>query len=394
MGSAASSVGSAASAAVTKTKKVASDVSRRISFGRAKSFTNKLLSHTAHVESVEEENHSNESPEEMEAEIQNEDPNHPMATTIISGYEGDNWDSGVDGQDLAGYDNATLLHHNPAESNLQSPLNSNRESESQETATTEDVFLERSDLGEPQRYLITIVEAEKITVSSGRFFFRLSAGKRGQESKKMVAGDQLVQGIIKEWTGNVKGINEEFYFEFADPDTWIQIELRHKKKKSEGDEILGETKLHMKVLTTSATEEWLSLSNQAGRVRIKAMKVGRTEEIKTDGDEQAVMRAFQKHAQQLESMMHLRCRVIQALDVPAMDDTGTSDPYVVLTCGATKKRTKVEMKTLTPKWHEDFDFFFPAGSIIPEVRLSDPPRAPASQLRTAVRESDCMLTDR
>jgi hypothetical protein len=215
---------------------------------------------------------------------------------------------------------------------------------------------------------VTIVEARNINVDTGKVYFCLSSGKQTQESKKMVAGDQLIQGIVKEWKGVLSNIEEEFYFEFADPDTWILIELKHRQgAKGTGHHILGETRLHAKVLTTTPTEQWLFLSNGVGKVKVKGMKVGRTEEIRNEGDEQAVMKAFQKHALRIDSMMRLRCRVVQALDLPAMDETGTSDPYVILTCGPTKKRTKLQMKTLCPKWHEDFDFFFSAGSMIPEV---------------------------
>ena len=53
----------------------------------------------------------------------------------------------------------------------------------------------------------------------------------------------------------------------------------------------------------------------------------------------------------------------------AMDEGGTSDPYIILSCGATKKRTKVINKTLHPQYHEDFDFFFPAGTQIPSMEV-------------------------
>lgn len=75
----------------------------------------------------------------------------------------------------------------------------------------------------------------------------------------------------------------------------------------------------------------------------------------------------------------LSVRVIQALNIPAMDDTGTSDPYVILTCGAMKKRTKVQMKTLHPQWHEDFDFFFQAGTVIPSMEIEMWDRDPSSR---------------
>lgn len=42
--------------------------------------------------------------------------------------------------------------------------------------------------------------------------------------------------------------------------------------------------------------------------------------------------------------------VIEGRDLVAMDSTGTSDPYVIVTVGGKEKRTKVIRFTLNPKW--------------------------------------------
>jgi hypothetical protein len=80
---------------------------------------------------------------------------------------------------------------------------------------------------------------------------------------------------------------------------------------------------------------------QAGSLRLKSVKVRRTEDVDAEGDEQVIMAALQKHATALNVPLRLNVRVVQAVDVPATDEGGTSDPYVILTCGGMKKRSKV-----------------------------------------------------
>ena len=61
----------------------------------------------------------------------------------------------------------------------------------------------------------------------------------------------------------------------------------------------------------------------------------------TDGDEQAILAALQKHSNLTTVPLRLSIRVVQGVDVPATDEGGTSDPYVILSCAGMKKRTKV-----------------------------------------------------
>ena len=53
---------------------------------------------------------------------------------------------------------------------------------------------------------------------------------------------------------------------------------------------------------------------------------------------------------------HLQVKVKEAKGIPAADSNGKSDPYVVLTINAQKKKTKIIEKTLEPKWYEEFRF--------------------------------------
>ncbi|GAA0182912.1 hypothetical protein LIER_30450 [Lithospermum erythrorhizon] len=54
--------------------------------------------------------------------------------------------------------------------------------------------------------------------------------------------------------------------------------------------------------------------------------------------------------------MRLLVRVIEARNIPAMDPNGFSDPYVKISLGKHKARTKVVKKCLNPSWCEEFLF--------------------------------------
>jgi len=86
-------------------------------------------------------------------------------------------------------------------------------------------FQERTDLGGPQRFLVTVMEAADLRANSGKLYVRAVQGTTGQETRRYVIGDRLVQGIVKVWAGHVK-IGEEFYFEVSDPDTYIYLQVR------------------------------------------------------------------------------------------------------------------------------------------------------------------------
>ncbi|MCL7047281.1 hypothetical protein MKW94_020868 [Papaver nudicaule] len=68
-------------------------------------------------------------------------------------------------------------------------------------------------------------------------------------------------------------------------------------------------------------------------------------------------------------------QIIEAAEIKPSDMNGLSDPYVNGQCGSFKFQTKVQKKTLTPKWREDFKipiFTWEASNLISmEVRDKD-----------------------
>ena len=46
--------------------------------------------------------------------------------------------------------------------------------------------------------------------------------------------------------------------------------------------------------------------------------------------------------------------MVEAANLPATDDNGSSDPYCLIKVGRTVKKTSVQFKDVNPKWNEEF----------------------------------------
>ena len=57
----------------------------------------------------------------------------------------------------------------------------------------------------------------------------------------------------------------------------------------------------------------------------------------------------------------LEVTVIEAKGLPAMDKSGTSDPYAVVSFGKSKAKTAVQKGTLTPSWKNEKLFLCAPG---------------------------------
>jgi len=53
-------------------------------------------------------------------------------------------------------------------------------------------------------------------------------------------------------------------------------------------------------------------------------------------------------------------KIVEARNIMAKDDCGTSDPFITLVVGGEKRKSKVVFKNLNPKWDQTFRFDWPA----------------------------------
>ena len=70
----------------------------------------------------------------------------------------------------------------------------------------------------------------------------------------------------------------------------------------------------------------------------------------------------------------LRVKLIKARNLVDRDLRGVSDPYAILTVGATSHRAATIQDNLNPKWNEHFDFPIEVSSGWMSVRSVNPHR--------------------
>ncbi|PKA54117.1 Synaptotagmin-4 [Apostasia shenzhenica] len=114
-----------------------------------------------------------------------------------------------------------------------------------------------------------------------------------------------------------------------------------------GDENIGTARVNLEgILDGSGRDVWVPLEKvSSGEVRLKIESVKNNSH---DGCSNSPPRSF--------SHGWVELVLIEARDLVAADLRGTSDPYVRVQYGNTKKRTKVIYKTLNPQWNQTLEF--------------------------------------
>ncbi|XP_072999935.1 uncharacterized protein [Typha latifolia] len=112
-----------------------------------------------------------------------------------------------------------------------------------------------------------------------------------------------------------------------------------------GDENIGSARVNLEGISEgSCRDAWIPLEKvNSGEIRLQV------EAIKNDDNEEPKNSAA-RYGGLIELVL------IEAKDLVAADLRGTSDPFVRVQYGNTKKRTKVVYKTLNPQWNQTLEF--------------------------------------
>eukprot|EP01018_Ginkgo_biloba_P027009 Gb_21359 [translate_table: standard] len=126
-----------------------------------------------------------------------------------------------------------------------------------------------------------------------------------------------------------------------------------------GDESIGSARVNLEGLEEGITKDvWVPLEKvTTGEVRLK-IDVQKQEQD-TDGPQNSL-------AETGNGWIELV--LVEARDLIAADWRGTSDPYVRVQYGSTKKRTKVVYKTLNPQWSQTLEFPDTGSPLVLHVR--------------------------
>lgn len=172
------------------------------------------------------------------------------------------------------------------------------------------------------------------------------------EAKELVEKDKSVKSYVKLQYGKTihrtRGATNASHpswsqkFEFEEISDGEYLKIKCYNDDIFGDENIGGARVNLEGLMDGVVRDvWIPLEKvNKGEVRlqIEAVKIDDYEGSKGS------------HGGLIELVL------IEGRDLVAADIRGTSDPYVRVHYGNLKRRTKVMYKTLTPQWHQTFEF--------------------------------------
>lgn len=182
-----------------------------------------------------------------------------------------------------------------------------------------------------RKIYVTVVEGKELLEKdkSGKSYVKLQYGKTIQRTR----GASATNASHPTWT-------QKFEFEEISDGEYLKIKCYN--EDIFGDENIGGARVNLEGLVDGVVRDvWVPLEKvNKGEVRLQIEAVT-IDDYEGSKDSQRGL---------------IELVLIEGRDLVAADIRGTSDPYVRVTYGNEKRRTKVMFKTLTPQWHQTFEF--------------------------------------
>ncbi|KAL3818150.1 hypothetical protein ACJIZ3_004055 [Penstemon smallii] len=183
-----------------------------------------------------------------------------------------------------------------------------------------------------RKIIVTVVEGKdlimKDKIGKSDPYIKLQYGKVIRKTKSVQHSSNPI------W-------NQKFEFDEIGGGEYLKIKCY--TEETFGDESIGSARVNLEGLVEGSVRDfYIPLEKvNAGELRLQ---------IEAVNDENS--------KGSLSSLANgwIELGVIEARDLVAADLRGTSDPYVSVHYGDSKRRTKIMYKTLNPKWHQTFEF--------------------------------------
>nr|XP_043636776.1 uncharacterized protein LOC122607790 [Erigeron canadensis] len=180
-----------------------------------------------------------------------------------------------------------------------------------------------------RKFYVTVVEGKELLEKdrSGKSYVKLQYGKTIRRTRSAANASHPA------W-------NQKFEFEEISDNEYLKIKVYNEDMF--GDENIGGARVNLEGLVDGVVRDvWIPLEKvNKGEVQLQIES--------TTIDDYEVSKSSQGGLIELV--------LIEARDLIAADIRGTSDPYVRVHYGNMKRSTKVMYKTLTPQWHQTFEF--------------------------------------